>query len=100
MGLTLLGPELTDYASTAGLVENLDLVVTVDTSIAHLAGGLGRKAFVLLAAVPDYRWGWDGRRSPWYPSLELFRQQRIGDWSAAVQAATAAAAAAVSGRSP
>jgi Tfp pilus assembly protein PilF len=91
MGLTLLGPELTDYASTAGLVETLDLVVTVDTSLAHLAGGLGRKGLLLLAAVPDYRWGWEGDRSPWYPSLELFRQERIGDWSGVAEAVTAAA---------
>jgi tetratricopeptide (TPR) repeat protein len=85
MGLTLLGPELTDYASTAGLVENLDLIVTVDTSLAHLVGGMGRSGVVLLAAVPDYRWAWDEPVSPWYPGLKLLRQERVGDWGAVVE---------------
>lgn len=91
MGLIPLGPELVDFASSAGLVHNLDLVITVDTSLAHLVGGLGRKAFLLLAAAPDYRWGWDDAETPWYPSLKLFRQEKIGDWSGVVEAVMAAA---------
>ena len=92
MGAIPLGPELRDYADTAGLIENLDLVVTVDTSLAHLVGAMGRRGFLMLAAAPDYRWGWEGETTPWYPSLTLFRQARIGDWSGVVEGVTAAAA--------
>jgi tetratricopeptide (TPR) repeat protein len=94
MGVIPLGPELTDYAATAGLIANLDLVISVDTSLAHLAGAMGRKGLLLLAAAPDYRWGWDGATTPWYPSLRLFRQQRIGDWSGVAEAVRAAASSA------
>lgn len=93
MGLIPLGPELTDYASTAGLVEALDLVITVDTSVAHLAGAMGRSDILMLSAVPDYRWGWEGDTTPWYPTLKVFRQERIGDWSGVVEAVRAAVAA-------
>jgi tetratricopeptide (TPR) repeat protein len=93
MGVIPLGPELTDYASTAGLIEALDLIITVDTSVAHLTGALGRRGYLLLAACPDYRWGWDDDTTPWYPSLNLFRQERIGDWSGVVEAARGAAQA-------
>ncbi len=95
LGLIRLGPDLRDYADTAGLIETLDLVVSVDTSLAHLAGAMGKPGFLLLAAVPDYRWGWDEGTTPWYPSLKLFRQERIGDWSGVAQAVKAAAAAAL-----
>jgi len=65
---------------TAALIVNLDLVITVDTMIAHLAGALARPVWTLLAYAPDWRWQNDGDSSPWYPTMRLFRQTRLGDW--------------------
>ena len=69
-----LTADLTDFAETAALVCCLDLVITVDTSVAHLAGALGRPTWILLPWTPDYRWLLDREDSPWYPSVRLFRQ--------------------------
>lgn len=71
-----------DFADTAALLANLDLVIAVDTAIVHLAGALGRPAWVLLPYAPDWRWLLGRADTPWYPSLRLFRQPRPGDWSA------------------
>jgi hypothetical protein len=73
-----------DFARTAALVDALDAVVTVDTSVAHLAGALGKPVFVLLPFAPDWRWGLAPARTPWYPTARLVRQPAIGDWSGAV----------------
>jgi tetratricopeptide (TPR) repeat protein len=81
LGLPDFSLQLTDYAETAALVANLDLVVSVDTSIAHLAGAMGKPAWVLLPAAPDWRWLLRRADSPWYASLRLLRQQRAGDWT-------------------
>lgn len=75
-----------DFAGTAALVDALDAVVTVDTSIAHLAGALGKPVYVLLPFAADWRWGVAGDRTPWYPTARLFRQPAIGDWSSAITA--------------
>lgn len=75
-----LGPELEDFADAAAALARLDLVITVDTAIAHLAGALGRPAWVLLAADADWRWPRQGATSPWYPSLTLYRQKMPGQW--------------------
>jgi tetratricopeptide (TPR) repeat protein/ADP-heptose:LPS heptosyltransferase/glycosyltransferase involved in cell wall biosynthesis len=72
---------LQDFADTAAVIQKLDLVVTVDTAVAHLAGALGKPAWLLLHHVPDWRWLWDREDSPWYPTLRLFRQQTPGDWT-------------------
>ena len=69
-----LTAHLTDYVETAALISCLDLVITVDTSVAHLAGALGRPTWILLPYTPDYRWLLDRDDSPWYPSVRLFRQ--------------------------
>ena len=69
-----LTTELTDFSETAALVNCLDLVITVDTSVAHLAGTLGRPTWIMLPYTPDYRWLLDRDDSPWYPSVRLFRQ--------------------------
>jgi tetratricopeptide (TPR) repeat protein len=69
-----LTADLTDFAETAALIASLDLVITVDTSVAHLAGALGRPTWILLPWTPDYRWLLDRADSPWYPSVRLFRQ--------------------------
>jgi hypothetical protein len=65
---------------TAALMMNLDLIVTSDTMIAHLAGALGRPTLLALHLVPDWRWLLDRQDTPWYPSVRLFRQRRLGDW--------------------
>ncbi|MBN9561318.1 MAG: tetratricopeptide repeat protein [Alphaproteobacteria bacterium] len=75
---------LTDYAATAALVAALDLVITVDTSVAHLAGALGRPVWVMLPFAPDWRWMLGRDNSPWYSSMRLFRQERPGHWSGVV----------------
>jgi Tfp pilus assembly protein PilF len=75
-----LGPELNDFADTAAIVSQLDLVVSVDTSAAHLAGALGKPVWVLLPFTPDFRWLLTRDDSPWYPTARLIRQPRHGDW--------------------
>jgi tetratricopeptide (TPR) repeat protein len=80
IGLPDLTPWMTGYAETAALIENLDRVVTVDTSVAHLAGALGKPAFVMLPHAPDWRWMLGRPDSPWYASVRLFRQDTAGDW--------------------
>lgn len=75
-----------DLATTATFLTDLDLVLTVDTAIAHLAGALGRPVWNLLAFSPDWRWLLDRDDSPWYPTMRLFRQPRPGDWPAVIEA--------------
>jgi hypothetical protein len=86
------GPEIMDFATAAAMLSALDLLVTVDTAMAHVAGALGLPALVLLPHVPDWRWGLSAETSNWYGSLRLLRQQNSGDWSAPVAAITAALA--------
>ncbi len=76
--------ELQDFADTASLIENLDVVVTCDTVIAHLAGALGKPTWVLIQRIPDWRWLLDREDSPWYPSVRLFRQEQWGDWASVI----------------
>lgn len=71
----------TDYLETAACISALDLVITVDTSIAHLAGALGKEVWILLPAVGDFRWGVEVDVPNWYPSARYFRQERLGDWT-------------------
>ena len=77
-------PDLIDFSQTAALIENLDLVICVDTSVAHLAAALGKPTWILVAARPDWRWLLHRDDSPWYPTVRLFRQQRLGDWRDAI----------------
>ena len=78
--------ELGDFTDTAALVDALDLVISIDSSPAHLAGALGKPVWILLPQVPDFRWLLDRDDSPWYPGARLFRQQRKGDWEPVVKA--------------
>lgn len=71
---------------TAALIDALDLVITSDTAVAHLAGALGKPTWLLLHHAPDWRWMTEGTQSPWYPSLKLYRQQAPGDWAAVIVA--------------
>ncbi|MCW2236353.1 tetratricopeptide repeat protein [Azospirillum canadense] len=80
--VTPLGPDLRDWTDTAAALAALDLLVSVDTSVAHLAGMLGRPVWMLLPFAADWRWLRDREDSPWYPSMRLFRQPAIGDWDA------------------
>jgi len=76
-----LEPELTDYARTAALIDQLDLVISVDTSVVHLAGALAKPVWVLLGQHFDWRWMLEGEKSVWYPSMKLFRQTQADNWA-------------------
>jgi tetratricopeptide (TPR) repeat protein len=84
-GLHDLTAEITDFADTAAIMSELDLVITVDTAAAHLAGALGCAVWTLLPFVPDWRWGLEREDTPWYPTMRLFRQKAAGDWDEVIQ---------------
>jgi tetratricopeptide (TPR) repeat protein len=77
-------PDIGDFADTGAIIEHLDLVVSVDTAVAHLAGALARPVWLLLPFVPEWRWRLDRDDTPWYPTMRLFRQAAQGDWSGVV----------------
>jgi len=79
-GIIDMGKNAEDFADTAAIIENLDLVISVDSSVAHLAGAMGKKVWTLLTFNPDWRWGVEGEDCLWYPTMRLFRQKRAGDW--------------------
>jgi tetratricopeptide (TPR) repeat protein len=87
-----LSPWLLDFAETAAAVCHLDLVISVDTSVAHLAGALGRPTWLLLRDPPEWRWLLEREDSPWYPTARLFRQRKGGDWPCVVREVAAALA--------
>ncbi|MBD2179888.1 tetratricopeptide repeat protein [Planktothrix sp. FACHB-1355] len=80
INLVDLNSKINDFADTAAVIAQLDLVITVDTAVAHLAGAMGKPVWVLLCYNPDWRWMIDREDTPWYPSVRLFRQNRSGDW--------------------
>src|SRR5262249_11707152 len=91
-----LGPELDQgpeaFLDTAAVMPSLDLIISTDTSIAHLAGALGRPAWIALPSAAEWRWLLERSDSPWYPSFRLFRQRRRGNWQSVVTAMAAAIA--------
>jgi tetratricopeptide (TPR) repeat protein len=88
--LTHLGGALADFSDTAAVLALCDLLITVDTAPAHLAGAMGRPVWVLVPFAPDWRWTLDGETTPWYPTAQVFRQSALGDWSAVIARVAAA----------
>jgi len=93
------GSTVRDFAETAELIAELDLVITVDTAVAHLAGSMGKPVWVLLGTVPEWRWGLEGETTPWYPTMRLFRAERQGGWAALMERVAAELERAVGRRS-
>ncbi|MBI1778064.1 MAG: tetratricopeptide repeat protein [Proteobacteria bacterium] len=85
LGLVDLAPEIRDFRDSAAIIAELDLLISVDTAAAHLAGALGCKVWLLNRFDTDWRWLWERSDSPWYPSLTIYRQPRRGDWQATIQ---------------
>ena len=85
-----LAPRLGDFAQTASYVKQMDLIITIDSSLAHLAGGLGHPVWLMLARQTDWRWIGDEHTTPWYPSMRLFRQTTAGDWTPVLEQVAAA----------
>jgi ADP-heptose:LPS heptosyltransferase len=79
-----LGGEFRDFADTAAAISLLDVVISVDTAVAHLAGALGRPVVILLPFAADFRWMRDRDDTPWYPTARLFRQPAFGDWDGVI----------------
>jgi ADP-heptose:LPS heptosyltransferase len=79
-GMVSLADDLTDFGETAAVLENMDLIITVDTSMGHLAGALGKPAWILIPKAADWRWMLEREDSPWYPTVRLFRQPKPGVW--------------------
>ena len=102
-GILDAAPSLRSFADTAALIDELDLVIAVDTAAAHCAGALGRPVWVMLPAAPDWRWLLNTPRSPWYPTMRLYRQESLGDWApvaARIAADLAAETASQTARQP
>jgi len=85
MAITNLGTEFEDFTDTAAAIENLDIVVSVDTAVLHLAGAMGKPVWALLPLSPDWRWMLKRQDSPWYPTMKLFRQKKWGQWEPVFQ---------------
>jgi Glycosyltransferase family 9 (heptosyltransferase) len=92
-----LAAGITDFEDSAAIMATLDLVITSDSAVAHLAGALGRPVWVLLSSVADWRWHLDRDDSPWYPTARLFRQPIAGDWAAVIDRVRARLAALAAG---
>jgi tetratricopeptide (TPR) repeat protein len=88
--VTVPGEAIVDFIDTAAIAETLDLVITIDTSVAHLAGALARPVWIMITFSPDWRWLLGRSDSPWYPTARLFRQPAIGDWESVIAAVTRA----------
>jgi hypothetical protein len=85
-----LEPQLGDFGDLAVIIDQLDLVISVDSPVAHMSGALGKKTWTLLSHVADWRWMLEGETTPWYPTMRLFRQTQPGDWSGVIERVTEA----------
>jgi len=83
--VTHVGGKLENFTDTAAVIALCDLVISVDTAVAHLAGAMGRPVWVLLPFQPDWRWTLEGETTPWYPTARLFRQKTLGDWGGVIE---------------
>ncbi|MBF0382641.1 MAG: hypothetical protein HQL69_16590, partial [Magnetococcales bacterium] len=80
MDIVDLDPEINNFADTAAVIANLDIVITIDTATAHLSGAMGKETWVLLPYSPDWRWGLEQDKTPWYPNSTMFRQKQPNQW--------------------
>jgi tetratricopeptide (TPR) repeat protein/tRNA A58 N-methylase Trm61 len=94
-----LGPELADFRDTAAAITHMDIVLSVDTAVAHLAGALGKPVWLMVAKSAEWRWMESREDSPWYPTMRLFRQQHAGDWGGVIERVGAALRALARGES-
>ena len=85
MNIIDVSNDLENFSQTAAAMMHLDLIITVDTSVAHLAGALGRPVWTMIPYDPDWRWLLGRGDTPWYPTMKLFRQERFGDWNSVVK---------------
>jgi hypothetical protein len=76
---------LTDFVDTAALIDSLDLVITVDSAVAHLAGAMGKETWLMLSLLRDWRWPMEGEESIWYPTMHVFRQEIRGEWKPVIE---------------
>jgi ADP-heptose:LPS heptosyltransferase len=83
--IVFYGGEFRDFSDTAVLIDLVDLVITIDTSVAHLAGAMGKPVWIVLPYDSEWRWLFDRNDSPWYPSARLFRQHEIGNWAGVIE---------------
>ena len=95
-----IGAEIQDYDDTMAILENIDLLVTVDTSVAHLAGAMGRPVWIMLPRAPDWRWLLEREDTPWYPTVRLFRQTEVRRWDDVVARIVAGLREMPSGETP
>jgi tetratricopeptide (TPR) repeat protein len=82
--IKFIGEEIINFSDTAAIVENMDLIISIDTSLIHLAGAMEKKSFLMLSWSPEWRWLLDRSDSPWYKSIKIFRQKLIGDWNSVI----------------
>jgi len=82
--IKFIGEEIVNFSDTAAIVENMDLIISIDTSLIHLAGAMGKKSFLMLSWSPEWRWLLDRSDSPWYKSIKIFRQKLMGDWNSVI----------------
>ena len=80
----IIKANINNFLDTAAIVENMDLIISIDTSLIHLAGALGKKSFLLLSWASEWRWLIDRSDSPWYKSIKIFRQKFIDDWDSVI----------------
>jgi ADP-heptose:LPS heptosyltransferase len=91
-GMIDFSADLSDFGETAALIQNLDLVISVDTSMGHLAGAMAKPVWIMVPKAADWRWQLEREDSPWYPTARLFRQARPGEWDPVLARLTAALA--------
>ena len=82
--IKFMGEEIVNFSDTAAIVENMDLIISIDTSLIHLAGAIGKRSFLMLSWSSEWRWLLDRSDSPWYKSIKIFRQKLIGDWNSVI----------------